>query len=275
MVRDLDLDERATHRVVSALVDAGYLERHGDRILVAPDVRPLLDPAGDANVGDRLLHIHHLIARWTQLPGVLRDGGPARFDRTPETLRAFIGSMRTGARDRAEPLADLLAGLFPTTKTVLDIGGGPATQALAFHRHGWKVTRARLPGGHRAQGRRAGGIRHRRHRGRRDRGRLRSRLRSRVLRQPLPLDVGAGVRIGGAGRRRCPVSGGALCIYDFLRGDGLRSSFAVEHARGDQRRRCVRGGGHPETGVRRRDCGASPRRRSGAGSVPFLTAVKP
>ena len=48
--------------------------------------------------------------------------------------------MRIGARQRARPLADRLAALFPQTRTVLDVGGGPATQALAFQELGWQVS---------------------------------------------------------------------------------------------------------------------------------------
>ena len=136
----LALDGRATLRVVSVLVDAGYLERQGDSVMVAPEARALLDPSDAAFVGDRLLHLHDLLVRWGQLPQVLRDGGPARSERTPESLRAFIGSMRVGARERAQPLADRLAALFPATQTVLDIGGGPGTQALAFQERDWQVT---------------------------------------------------------------------------------------------------------------------------------------
>ena len=48
--------------------------------------------------------------------------------------------MRVGARQRARPLAERLAALFPQTKTVLDVGGGPATQARAFQDQSWQVT---------------------------------------------------------------------------------------------------------------------------------------
>jgi hypothetical protein len=140
VARRLALDERATLRVISVLVDAGYLEQRGDRVVVAPEARALLDRADAAFVGDRLLHLHALLTRWVQLPEVLHHGGPARSERTAESLRAFIGSMRVGARQRARPLAERLAALFPQTKTVLDIGGGPGTQALAFQEHGWRVS---------------------------------------------------------------------------------------------------------------------------------------
>jgi SAM-dependent methyltransferase len=141
----LALDERATRRVTGVLVDAGYLERQGDGVMVAPDARALLDPSDPAFVGDRLLHLHNLLVRWVQLPQVLRDGGPARSERTPESLSAFIGAMRVGARGRARPLAERLAALFPATQAVLDVGGGPGTQALAFQERGWQVTVLDLP----------------------------------------------------------------------------------------------------------------------------------
>jgi hypothetical protein len=134
------LDERATLRVTRVLVDAGYLELRGDGVIVAPDVRPLLDPADPAYAGARLLHLHNLFTRWVQLPQVLRDGAPARTEHTPESLGAFIGAMRSGARERARPLAERLATLFPATQTVLDIGGGPGTHALAFRQQGWQAT---------------------------------------------------------------------------------------------------------------------------------------
>jgi SAM-dependent methyltransferase len=140
VARELALDERATVRVIDVLVDAGYLEKRGDGVIVAPDARALLDPADTAFVGDRLGHLHDLLGRWVQLPEVLRSGGPAHFERTAESLRAFIGSMRVGARQRAQPLAERLAALFPATKTVLDVGGGPGTQALAVQDRGWQVT---------------------------------------------------------------------------------------------------------------------------------------
>lgn len=140
VAQNLALDESATLRVISVLVDAGYLAKRGDGVVVAPEVRALLDPADEAFVGDRLWHLHDLLVRWLQLPEVLRHGGPAHLERTEDSLQAFIGTMRLGARQRARPLAERLAALFPLTKTVLDVGGGPATQALAFQEQGWQVT---------------------------------------------------------------------------------------------------------------------------------------
>jgi hypothetical protein len=224
----LALDERATVRVVRVLVDAGYLERRGAGVVVAPDARAPLDPADAAFVGDRLAHLHDLLVRWVQLPAVLRDGGPARFEGSAESLRAFIGSMRVGARQRARPLADRLAALFPATKTVLDIGGGPGTQALAFQEHGWQVTVLDFPEvidlmtgdleragiaaikGDATQGIPAEGFD--------------LVYGGNLLHSMAPAECGQVVE-GAAGAL---TSGGALAIFDFLRGTGLSSSlFAV------------------------------------------------
>ena len=140
VAQELALDERAALRVVGVLVDAGYLEKRGEGVVVAPEFRALLDPTDESFVGDRLWHLHDLLVRWLQLPEVLREGGPARLERTEDSLQAFIGTMRVGARQRARPLAERLAALFPMTRTVLDVGGGPGTQALAFQEQGWRVT---------------------------------------------------------------------------------------------------------------------------------------
>ena len=228
VAQKLALDERAAVRVISVLVDAGYLEQKGDGVVVAPDARALLDPADAAFVGDRLLHLHDLLVRWVQLPAVLRDGGPARFERTPESLRAFIGSMRVGARERARPLADRLAALYPATKSVLDVGGGPGTQALAFREHGWQVTVLDFPevidlmAGDLARA----GI-----------AAIKGDATQGIPAQGFDL-VYCGNLFHSMSPAECALvvesaaraltSGGALAIHDFLRGTGLPSSlFAV------------------------------------------------
>jgi ubiquinone/menaquinone biosynthesis C-methylase UbiE len=228
VARELSLDERATVRVIGVLVDAGYLERHGDGAVVASDARAHLDPASATFVGDRLGHLHDLLGRWVQLPEVLRSGGPARFERTPESLRSFIGSMRVGARERARPLAEQLAALFPATRTVLDVGGGPATQALAFRDQGWQVTVLDFPevidlmAGDLAKA----GI---------------AAIKSDATQAIPALDfdlVFCGNLFHSMSPSECEqvvqksavalASGGALAILDFLRGTGLSSSlFAV------------------------------------------------
>ena len=251
----LELDERATVRVLSVLVDAGYLEQREDGVVVAPDARALLDPADAVFVGDRLGHLHDLLGRWVQLPEVLRAGGPARFERSPESLQAFIGSMRVGARQRARPLADRLAVLFPQTKTVLDVGGGPGTQALAFQEHGWQVTVLDFPEvidlmaddlaragivtikGDATQGMPAQGF---------------DLVFCGNLFHSMSQAESAHVIEAAA---RALTSGGALAIYDFVRGTGLSSSlFAVNmlvatsagdvYAEGDYRRWCEAAGLH-------------------------------
>jgi len=228
VAEQLALDGRATLRVIGVLVDAGYLERQGDGVMVAPEAHALLDPSDAAFAGDRLLHLHDLLVRWVQLPQVLRDGGPAQSARTPESLRAFIGSMRVGARERAQPLADRLAALFPATQTVLDIGGGPGTQALAFQGRGWQVTVLDFPevidlmADDLAQA---------------DIATIKGDATKGIPAQEFDL-VFCGNLFHSMSREECAAvatgtadalrDGGALAIFDFLQGTGLPSSlFAV------------------------------------------------
>ena len=145
VARGLGLDERATTRVIAVLSDAGYLEQQEGGVVVPSKLRDFLDPADPAYVGARLAHLHNPLARWLELPTVLRSGAPPRLGHTAESQRAFVGAMRSGARGRAELLAKRLAELFPATRAVLDVGGGPVTQALAFRKLGWRVTVLDLP----------------------------------------------------------------------------------------------------------------------------------
>ena len=228
VARNMALDERATLRVVRVLVDAGYLEERAGGVVVAPDVRAFLDANDEAFVGDRLLHFHSLLARWVQLPEVLRHGGPAHAERTAQSLRAFIGTMRVGALERALPLADQLAALFPATKSVLDIGGGPGTQAHAFQHHGWQVTVLDFPEviDLMADDLAEAGI-----------ATIKADATQGIPAEDFDL-VHCGNLFHSMSSEECAVvvrgaagalaPGGALAIFDFLRGKGLRSSlFAV------------------------------------------------
>jgi SAM-dependent methyltransferase len=275
VARELGLDRRAALRVIAVLVDSGYLEQRSDGVVVAPGVRALLDPDDEAYLGDRLLHIHGLIERWVQLPEVLQRGGPARSERTPESLRAFIGSMRAGARERARPLAEQLAALFPHTRSALDVGGGPGTQALAFRERGWEVTVLDFP----------------------DVIALTADALARAGVTAIEGDATDGVPAQGfdliycgnlfhsmspaecerlvADAARALTSGGALVIHDFLRGTGLSASlFAVNmlvatsagdaYAEEDYRRWCEAAG--------LRDFAVH---EPASGPQRLLTAVKP
>ena len=248
----LALDERAALRVIGVLVDAGYLEERGEGVVVSPDVRARLDPADAAYVGDRLLHMHALLGRWAQLPAMLREGGPASSERTPESLRAFIGAMRAGARERARPLAEHLAALYPATRSVLDIGGGPATQALAFRELGWEVTVLDFPEvvDLMADELARGGI-----------AVIRGDATEGIPARGFDL-VYCGNLFHALSPAECALvvesaagalaSGGALAIHDFLRGTGLPASlFAVNmlgtsagdvYAEDDYRRWCEAAG---------------------------------
>lgn len=228
VARELGLDERATLRVLEALLDAGYLEEAEHGFVVAPELHPLLDSHDSAYAGHRLAHVCDLLGRWLQLPEVLREGGPAHVERGPESLRSFIGAMRAGARERAEPLADQLAELLPATKSVLDLGGGPATQALAFQRHGWQVTVLDLPDviDLMASKLASAGI-----------AAIKGDATKGIPSRDVDL-IFCGNLFHSMAPKECATviasaaaalsSGGALAIYDFLRGSGLQSSlFAV------------------------------------------------
>lgn len=228
VARELSLDERATVRVLQVLLAAGYLEEGKDGLVVVPELRPLLDSRDPSYVGDQLAHVCNLIERWLQLPEVLREGGPAPGRRSADSLRSFIGAMRSGARLRAEPLAEKLAELLPATKRVLDVGGGPATQALAFQRQGWQVSVLDLPEVIDLMAAELGAAGVDTIKG--DATKSIPALGidlifcGNLFHSMAPLECARVISSAATALR----PGGALAIYDFLRGSGLRASlFAV------------------------------------------------
>ncbi len=125
-------------------------------------------------------------------------------------------------------MAARLAALFPQIRTVLDVGGGPGTQAVAFTRRGWRVTVLDFP---------------------EVIGLMAERLAKEDI-ATIEADATSGIRATDfdlvfcgnlfhsmspnecaevvAGCAGALKSGGVLVILDFLRGQGLRSSlFAV------------------------------------------------
>ena len=120
-------DPRATGMLLHALVALGALEKGGETFRCTSESRAFRDLRAG------LLHTVRKWEGWSTLTACVRTGTAARDRRRDEeSTEAFIGAMHARACGAA---AGLVAAL--GTKGVarmLDVGGGPATFALAFAR---------------------------------------------------------------------------------------------------------------------------------------------
>ena len=135
LAAELRVDARAIELVLLALVAEAVLVRAPDGFGLAPDCASLLLPDGEGSQAAIYEHHFHLIARWAQLPAVVRTGRPApraQEARDPDELRAFICGMADVSRASSEEVAAKLD--FTPFRRLLDLGGGPGTAALVFAR---------------------------------------------------------------------------------------------------------------------------------------------
>ena len=148
VARSLGLDERAVRVVLSALAELGVLDEGGDGFLLAEEHRgPLLRADHPDYVGRSVVHRFELIVGWSRLPEILRTGEPVEDRTAPDFGGAatFVAAMRRGAAQGAEAVASAVLSRLPEGARILDVGGGPGTNAEAFALGGARVTVFDLP----------------------------------------------------------------------------------------------------------------------------------
>ncbi len=140
---DLSLDVRAVYTVLSALSECGFVEEDGAGFGLPESYRrPLLDPEDPEYVGGLLLNRLDVMRGWSRLPEVLRTGDPVENRTTSEFdgEAAFIKALRYSVRDSAAPVSEAVLARLPEGGSILDVGGGPGTNAETFIRGGARVT---------------------------------------------------------------------------------------------------------------------------------------
>ena len=143
VAQEFGLDGRATYVLLSALGELGILEEDGGRFLVRKEHRgPLLEPGHPDYAGGSVVHRCELIGSWGKMGEILRTGEPVE-DRTSSNFggtTTFIRSMRRGARAGAGGVTEAVLSRLPDGANILDVGGGPGTNAEAFAKAGARVT---------------------------------------------------------------------------------------------------------------------------------------
>ena len=140
---NLGMDRRAVYVVLSALAELGIVEDRPDGFrLVEAHRGPLLDRGHPDFVGQSVVHRFELIGSWGRIPEILRTGRPVE-DRTAPGFggtETFISAMRRGARPGAGAVAEAVLARLQDGARILDVGGGPGTNAEAFAAGGARVT---------------------------------------------------------------------------------------------------------------------------------------
>jgi predicted O-methyltransferase YrrM len=125
--------------LLDALAALGLLEKKEGRYRTEPSAAALLAADAPGSVLPMVLHSAGLWWSWSRLtelaaPEKARHPGSGQEQRRrdPEQLRAFIGAMHVVAAPQADRI---VAAIRPgDARSLLDVGGGPGTYALAFLR---------------------------------------------------------------------------------------------------------------------------------------------
>ena len=130
-ISELPADPRALRCTIPLLINAGILESDGIKVALTPEALAMERQA--AWPTDALDHLADL----TQLPTVLTSGGPLRDAQgrsrgtdggvrrhDPQQTRAFLEMLYQRSEESCEIAARWLAGLWPASSNLLDLGGG-------------------------------------------------------------------------------------------------------------------------------------------------------
>lgn len=160
LAAELGLDREVLAAVLEAAADLGLVEREAEGYRLADPLqvcqaaergrRPdlLVTPGSLYFQYHEVLHAFRGLRRWSALPRILQEGGPAtaRAGASPDRdVRKFVGTM--GNREPhviRRTVADCLAKR-PGARRVLDLGGGPGFFARAFAEAGPQVVLVDFP----------------------------------------------------------------------------------------------------------------------------------
>lgn len=144
-----ELDPRATEIVLGALEDLGVATRRPEGWAATPDARrTLCDPAHPDYAGGGLDHWLRNLGSFTELPEVLRSGGPlTRSSRESDEgrLRRFMSAMAAAPADRIRRIVQACLARAPGARRALDLGGGPGHMSRELVERGLDVTLVDTP----------------------------------------------------------------------------------------------------------------------------------
>lgn len=133
IAQSLGANVRGVRALLNALSAMGLLTKREDRYFNTPDSKSLLVKDSQKYVGHIIMHHHHLVHAWAQLPEAIETGQPVRQRssfRQDEERESFLMGMFNLAMNAAPRVADEID--FGGRRHLLDLGGGPGTYAIHF-----------------------------------------------------------------------------------------------------------------------------------------------
>jgi predicted O-methyltransferase YrrM len=129
----LGADVRGMNALLNALSAMGLLTKQQDQFMNTPESKSLLVKDAPDYIGHIILHHHHLVHAWAELPEAVEKGQPVRQRssfRQDEERESFLMGMFNLAMNAAPRVAEEID--LGGRRHLLDLGGGPGTYAIHF-----------------------------------------------------------------------------------------------------------------------------------------------
>ena len=133
IARESGWDADGVERLLNALTAMGLLIKQEGKYSNTPESKPLLVKNSPDYIGHIIMHHHHLVSPWSQLPQAVKTGQPVRqrFSLEEEEKReSFLMGMFNLAMTIAPRAADEID--LRGRRHFLDLGAGPGTYAIHF-----------------------------------------------------------------------------------------------------------------------------------------------
>jgi predicted O-methyltransferase YrrM len=135
-------DSRAVTMLLDALSALGFMVKAEGSYGLTAFAADHLVRSAPGYLGHILMHHHHLMESWAQLPTAVTSGGPIRESLSPGAEEEVRESFLMGMFNLASQLAPQVAATIDLSgrRRLLDLGGGPGTYAIHFCLHNPQLT---------------------------------------------------------------------------------------------------------------------------------------
>ena len=133
VAREFGWDADGVKRLLNALTAMGLLIKQQAEYRNTPESKSLLVKGSSDYIGHIIMHHHHLVSAWSQLPQAVKSGQPVRQRSSfgeAEERESFLMGMFNLAMNIAPRVVDQID--LRGRRHFLDLGAGPGTYAIHF-----------------------------------------------------------------------------------------------------------------------------------------------